>query len=92
MPGADLIVAIVALWKALEASDDDRIYRISGPLGALVSLQSGLDGFLTVEKHLLVKQGVFKNQIIRGPVGFQLDKETRMEVDRLFEILKSAIV
>src|SRR5688572_16253896 len=75
MPGADLIVGLVHLWRALEASDDDRAYSISGPLSSLISMQSSLDGFLAVEKYLLVKQGVFKNSIVRGPVGYTLDEE-----------------
>src|SRR5690606_28432216 len=61
MPGADLIDGLVALWKALQTGEDSRIYPISQPLSALVALQTGLDGFLAVEKYLLVKQGVFKN-------------------------------
>ncbi len=91
MPGADLIEGIVALWRALEACDERRIYRLSLPLSALVAMQSGLDGFLAVEKHLLVKQGVFANAVVRGPVGFQLDEETREEVDRLFDQLMEAV-
>lgn len=91
MPGADLIDGIVALWKALEHGDDDAIYRLSMPISALVALQQGLDGFLTVEKYLLVKQGIFKNTLIRGPVGFHLDEETRREVDRLFELVTIAV-
>jgi 4-hydroxy-tetrahydrodipicolinate synthase len=91
MPGADLIKGIVALWQALEAGDERRTYEISLPLSALVALQSGLDGFLTVEKYLLVKQGVFKNDMVRGPVGFALDDETRAEVDRLFDLLAAAV-
>ena len=91
MPGADLIDAIVALWKALEARDEPRSYRISAPLSALVALQTSLDAFLAVEKHLLVKQGIFKNEIVRGPRSFCLDPETRAEVDRLFERLMRAV-
>jgi hypothetical protein len=44
-----------------------------------------------VEKHLLVRQGIFKNEIARGPRGFTLDPETRAEVDRLFDLLMAAI-
>ena len=91
MPGADLIDGLVALWRALQSGDDARIYRLSLPVCGLVSLQSGLDGFLAVEKYLLVKQGVFRNTIIRGPVAFHLDEETRQEVDRLFAILMQAV-
>jgi 4-hydroxy-tetrahydrodipicolinate synthase len=91
MPGADLIDAVVALWKTLQAGDERRTYQISLPLSALVSLQQGLDGFLAVEKHLLKRQGVFRNTVVRGPVGWQLDDETRAEVDRLFDLLMAAV-
>jgi 4-hydroxy-tetrahydrodipicolinate synthase len=91
MPGADLIRAIVALWRALRNGDDQRVYQISTPLGALVSMQNSLDAFLAIEKYLLVKQGVFRNTLVRGPVGYVMDGETRAEVDRLFERLMAAI-
>lgn len=84
MPGADLIEAVVALWRALRQGDDEMAYEISLPLSSLVALQSGLDGFLAVEKYLLCRQGVFRNEVVRGPVGFRLDDETRQEVDRLY--------
>jgi 4-hydroxy-tetrahydrodipicolinate synthase len=91
MPGADLIKGIVATWRALEASDERRVYRLSMPISSLVALQNSLDAFLAVEKYLLVKQGVFKNTVVRGPVGYVLDEETRHEVDRLFEILTRVV-
>jgi dihydrodipicolinate synthase/N-acetylneuraminate lyase len=91
MPGADLIDAIVALWRALTASDDAAAYRIWLPLAALVSLQHSLDAFLAIEKYLLVKQGIFSNTIVRGPTGYALDEPTRREVDRLFELLTQAV-
>lgn len=91
MPGADLIRALVALWRALEAGDTARAQRIHEPLAALISIQTSLDAFLAVEKHLLWRQGIFKNTIVRGPVGFRLNEETQREVDRLFERLMEAI-
>lgn len=90
IPGADLIRGIASLWKALAAGDLERAGRIHGCLSSLVSLQSSLDGFLAVEKHLLVRQGVFRNEIVRGPRGFVLDPETRREVDRLFDRMIAA--
>jgi hypothetical protein len=87
MPGADLIDAIVGLWRALVAGDDAAADRIWLPLAALVSLAQGLDAFLAIEKYLLVKQGVFSNAIVRGPVGYVLDEHTRREVDHLFQLL-----
>ena len=53
-------------------------------------MQTSLDGFLAVEKHLLARQGVFRSEQVRGPVGFQLDEPARREVDRLFDLLLSA--
>jgi 4-hydroxy-tetrahydrodipicolinate synthase len=91
MPGADLIVAVAALWNALQQGDERRTYQLSLPLSALVSLQQGLDGFLAVEKYLLKRQGVFRNTMVRGPVSWQLDDETRAEVDRLFDLLMAAV-
>ncbi|HWL09895.1 MAG TPA: dihydrodipicolinate synthase family protein [Planctomicrobium sp.] len=91
MPGADLIRGIVPLWKALQTGNDQRAYQLSMPISSIVALQNSLDAFLAIEKHLLVKQGIFKNTRVRGPVGFTLDSETRDEVDRLFDILIRAI-
>ncbi len=91
MPGADLIDGIVALWRALAAGDEAEAYRLWLPLAALVSLQHSLDAFLAIEKHLLVRQGVFQNTIVRGPVGYTLDEVTRQEVDRLFDLLMKAV-
>ena len=91
MPGADLVDGIVGLWQALSSGDEATAYRIWLPLAALVSLQHSLDAFLAIEKYLLVKQGVFRNTLVRGPVGYTLDEPTRGEVDRLFDMLASAV-
>jgi len=90
IPGADLLRGIVPLWQALQSGNLEHASRIHGPLSSLVSLQTSLDGFLAVEKHLLVRQGVFANEIVRGPRGFILDPETRREVDRLFDLILGA--
>src|SRR5262245_213739 len=91
MPGADLIRALVALWRALEAGETAKAARIHEPLAAIISIQTSLDAVLAVENHLLFRQGIFKNTIVRGPVGFRLDEETQREVDQLFERLIEAI-
>jgi dihydrodipicolinate synthase/N-acetylneuraminate lyase len=87
MPGADLVRGIVALWRALESGDDRAAYALFMPIATIVSLQTSIDAFLAIEKHLLVRQGVFKNTITRGPVGYLLDEETKCEIDRLFDML-----
>jgi 4-hydroxy-tetrahydrodipicolinate synthase len=91
MPGAEMIDGIVALWRALEAGDRQRVEQLYGPICALVSLQTSLDAYLAVEKHLLVRQGVFRSTQVRGPVGYRLDDATRTEVDRWFDRLQSEV-
>jgi 4-hydroxy-tetrahydrodipicolinate synthase len=93
MPGTDLLDGIVALWKALQARDDLRIYRLSLPICALTAmqLQAGLDGFLAIEKYLMHKRGIFPNTLQVQPSGWQIDPETRDEVDRLFDLLQRTL-
>jgi 4-hydroxy-tetrahydrodipicolinate synthase len=93
MPGTDLLDGVVALWQALNDGNEERIYQISLPLGALVAiqLQAGLDGFLAIEKYLLKRRGIFPNTIQIQPAGWELDGETQAELDRLFDILQAAI-
>jgi 4-hydroxy-tetrahydrodipicolinate synthase len=91
MPGADLIDAMVALWRALVEGDRATVERISGPVAALQRLAPGLDGFLAIEKHLLVRQGILRNCLVRGPVGLTLNEGIRNEVDRLFDQLASIL-
>jgi 4-hydroxy-tetrahydrodipicolinate synthase len=93
MPGMELLDGIVALWKALERGDEEAIYRIYYPICAIVALQlqAGLDGFLAVEKDLLVKRGIFPSARRRAPNAWDLDCETAAEVDRLFARLQAAL-
>jgi 4-hydroxy-tetrahydrodipicolinate synthase len=93
MPGMDLLDGIVALWAALEAGDDERIYELSLPISAIVALQlqAGLDGFLAIEKYLLMKRGIFRNTIQLPPINWELDPETQAEVDRLFAAVQAAV-
>ncbi len=93
MPAAEnLVWAIVPLWAALKAGDFVRAYRIAGPLTQIVSLQTSLDSFIAVEKHLLVQQGIFRTVEMRGPVEASVDAGTLEEVDRLVEVLREAVV
>jgi 4-hydroxy-tetrahydrodipicolinate synthase len=90
MPGADFCWAVVKLWSALQREDDDAIYALNEPMISIVSMQTSLDAFLAIEKHLLQRQGVFSSTRVRGPVGYEFDAESRVEVDRLFDRLKVA--
>lgn len=94
MPGMEMLDAIVAIWRALERGNDEEAYRIYYPVCAMVALQmqAGLDGFLAIEKYLLVKRGLFPTDRRRRPYTWSLDDETAREVDRLFEQLQRALV
>ena len=91
MPASDVVWALSALWGALRGGDFARAYRIAGPLAQLVSLQTSLDSFVAVEKHLLVRQGVLPSDRMRGPVAGVLDAQGRDEVDRLADLLREAV-
>ncbi len=93
MPGIDLLDGIVALWEALQQGDDSSAYRIYFPICALVALQlqAGLDGFLAIEKYILVQRGLFATDRRREPNSWSLDPETRSEVDRLLAMLTDAL-
>ena len=93
IPGVELLDGLVPLWNALEAGDDRRAYQIYFPICGLITLQlqGGLDGFIIVERYLMHKRGLFKNQVHRPPLGYELDAETRAEIDRLFAILQDVL-
>jgi dihydrodipicolinate synthase/N-acetylneuraminate lyase len=93
MPGMDLLDGVVAIWQALRRGDEDAAYRAYFPVCAIVALelQAGLDGFLAVEKYLMVKRGLFPSARRRRPYGWELDAETAAEVDRLFARLQAAL-
>ena len=92
MPGSDLVAGILSIWRALAQDDDKRAYDVYFPLAAIVILQtSSLEAFLTIEKYILMKQGVFRNTHVRKPSGFELDSETAAEVDRLYALYEKAL-
>jgi len=93
MPGMDLLDGIVALWHALKSGNDEQTYQLSLPISAIVvlQLQAGLDGFLAIEKHLLVRRGIFPSARRRQPYSWNLDPETAAEVERLWDRLQSAL-
>jgi 4-hydroxy-tetrahydrodipicolinate synthase len=84
---------LVALWNALQRGDEQAIYRLYFPICALVSLQlqAGLDGFLAVEKYVLAQRGLFDTAARRKPYAWELDEETRLELERLLAQLDQAL-
>ena len=91
MPGAEVPWALVALFKALKEDNWDRARSIHTPLAKLISYQTTLDAYVAVEKYLLVKQGIFTSARQRGPVGFILTNEMKLEIDVAFDQLKAAV-
>ena len=93
MPGCDLLDGIVALWKALEKKNEDRIYQLFLPICAIIAIQAqaGLDGFIAIEKYILKKKGIFTTTKRRTPYSWELDRETEQEIDRLLLLLDKAL-
>ncbi len=93
MPGVDLLDGIVALWNVLQRGDEAAAYKIYLPICAIVALQlqAGLDGFLAIEKYIMVKRGLFKSDHRREPNSWALDAETQAEVDRLLIMLNETL-
>jgi dihydrodipicolinate synthase/N-acetylneuraminate lyase len=90
MPGPEVAWAILALWRALEQDDWQMAQAVHGPLTALICMQTSLDAFIAVEKYLLLRQGVFVNERRRHPYGYELDRETILEADRLIALLATS--
>lgn len=91
IPGADIADIVIALWRALQKGDTAKIDAISPALTAMNAMLHSLDAYVAVEKHILVKRGIFKNTVVRGPTGFVLDEHMRAEVDRLYGLLQRAV-
>lgn len=91
MPGAEVCWAVQHMWTALKAADWVSAYAVNDPLGLLIGLQTSIDSFVAVEKHILVIQGVIASTRARPSSGYVLDEETRDEVDRLVARLRSVV-
>ena len=93
MPGSDVIDAIVALWRALEAGDEERIYQIHMPLASLIGFvnQGGLDGYINCELHILHRRGIIDPPASRVPHSGWPDPESIAELDRLVDRLLAVL-
>ena len=54
-------------------------------------MQTTVDGYVAIEKHILWRQGVLARNARRPPNGFLVDAETAQEVDRLVGQLADAV-
>jgi 4-hydroxy-tetrahydrodipicolinate synthase len=93
MPAVDLLDGIVEIWKALRRGDEAAAYQVYFPICALVALQlqAGLDGFLAIEKYIMVRRRIFSGDRRRQPNSWNLDTETQAEVDRLLGMLGESL-
>jgi len=91
MPGAEVCWAVQRMWEALLARDWALAYDVSGPLSLLIDMQTSLDAFVAVEKHILKSQGVLSSTEVREPVDYRLDDESRREIDRLVQRLTTVV-
>ncbi len=93
MPGCELLDGVIVLWRALQADDHERVHRMSAIISAIVALQlqAGLDGFLAIEKYLMMKRGLFSTARRRKPFAWELDEETRLHIDELAARLTRAV-
>ena len=87
MPGGEIPWAIIKLWNALESNDLELAKSIHNLVSQLVAFQQNIDGYVAVEKYLLVKQGIFESLRKRGPVRTILSSEVKIEIDQIFEKL-----
>lgn len=91
MPGADLCAEVVGLWDALEGGQEDKVYTLGPLLASMLGIVTGLDGYLSLEKYILKRRGIFHNEIVRGPRAFQLDDVARAEIDTHLDRLHAAL-
>ena len=87
MPGGEIPWAIIKLWNALESNDLELAKSIHNLVSQIVAFQQNIDGYVAVEKYLLVKQGIFESVRQRGPVRTILSSEVKIEIDQIFEKL-----
>ena len=88
MPGGEIPWALVKLWDSLEVNDLEKARKIHSVIAELVGYQKTIDGYVAVEKYLLVKQGIFTSTRQRGPVNTILSDEVKKEIDKVFADLQ----
>ena len=89
IPGMEFLPQVLKVWQALQAQEISEAYEHYLPLCALVSLQlqAGLDGFLAIEKYMMKRQELFATDRRREPIKWQMDEETRQELERLLVLI-----
>lgn len=91
MPGGEIPWAIIKLWDCLEANDLELAQSIHNLVSQLVAFQQNIDGYVAVEKYLLVKQGIFDSARQRGPVRTILSSQVKSDIDKIFDKLVKVV-
>ena len=91
MPGGEIPWAIIKLWDCLENNDLELAQSIHNLVSQLVAFQQNIDGYVAVEKYLLVKQGIFDSARQRGPVRTILSDQVKSDIDKIFDKLVKVV-
>ena len=91
MPLTACVWALVALWRALLDGDDAKAQSIHAPLYDLCAPLKTVDAFIAVDKMLLVKQGIYQNTLIRGPLGAIPDPEAEATALAAYDRLRAVV-
>lgn len=77
IPGSDIPWALVGLWETLQQGDEVKAWEIQALISLLMTPLQSLDSYLSLEKFLLCKQGIFENEKIRSPGFYEMDETSR---------------
>jgi dihydrodipicolinate synthase/N-acetylneuraminate lyase len=88
IPATEIAEVVVVLWRLLEAGERDKAERLGHGLAYLMChMMTSVDRYVSIAKYFLRKRNLINSTHIRGPVRYQLDDETRVEVDRTYTTL-----
>ncbi len=85
MPGSGVPLLYVNLWKALQTDRSAGLDMHARVLPLLNFQMSSLDVFVSIQKHLLLEQGVLSSAYMRRP-GKQLDENQMAWFERLVNL------
>lgn len=88
IPATEVAGIVAMLWRLLESGRRAEAEPIGHRLAYLMChMMTSVDGYASIAKHLLRRRGIIRCADVRGPVRFELDGETRQEVERTYDAL-----
>jgi 4-hydroxy-tetrahydrodipicolinate synthase len=69
----------------------EMLEEVDNLVSQLVAFQQNIDGYVAVEKYLLVKQGIFDSVRQRGPVRTILSSQVKSDIDQIFDKLVKVV-